>query len=94
MKQLWVDDRRPRPDDAWDRVEDYDGFVAYIETFGVPDLISFDYDLGPGRNGGDCIYWLIQKGYKAKRCTCHSTHPKGRKEVVELLQKWRDSCER
>lgn len=30
---------------AWDVVRDYDSFVAYIDKYGIPDIISFDNDL-------------------------------------------------
>src|SRR6478752_846746 len=30
---------------AWDIVRDYDEFVKFIETKGLPKLISFDHDL-------------------------------------------------
>lgn len=46
MRKLYLDDSRQRPDFTWDCVRSYDAFVTYIETYGVPDLISFDHDLG------------------------------------------------
>ena len=30
----------------WDVVKNYDEFVNYIETNGVPEFVSFDHDLG------------------------------------------------
>ena len=46
MKRLWLDDVRPKPNDEWDLVRSYDEFVDYIKKNGVPELISFDHDLG------------------------------------------------
>lgn len=46
MRKLWLDDIRKPPDETWDRVKNYEDFVYFIETNGVPDLISFDHDLG------------------------------------------------
>jgi hypothetical protein len=46
MAKLWLDDLRPVPDNTWDIVKNYEEFVAYITTNGVPELISFDHDLG------------------------------------------------
>jgi len=46
MKKLWLDDIRNPPDETWDRVKDYDEFIAYITQNGMPDYISFDHDLG------------------------------------------------
>lgn len=57
MKNLFLDDVR-QPEMAfdytnnpiytnlqWDIVRNYDEFVSYIETNGLPNLISFDHDL-------------------------------------------------
>jgi hypothetical protein len=30
----------------WDVVKDYNEFVLYVETNGVPEFVSFDHDLG------------------------------------------------
>jgi hypothetical protein len=58
MKKLFLDDIRdvrdacyyvPNPrvywEGDWDIVRNYDEFVHYIETNGLPELISFDHDL-------------------------------------------------
>lgn len=45
MRKLFLDDVRQPPDHTWDVVRSYDDFVYYIETQGVPDVISFDHDL-------------------------------------------------
>jgi len=29
----------------WDIVRSYDEFIAYVETYGIPDVVSFDNDL-------------------------------------------------
>lgn len=46
MRKLFLDDSRNPPDFTWDVVKSYDQFVAYIQLHGVPDVISFDHDLG------------------------------------------------
>ena len=58
----------------WIIVRSYDEFVKYITEFGMPELISFDHDLGftdeyyqendllsPGddKSGMDCAKWLV-----------------------------------
>lgn len=45
MRKLFLDDTLQPPDITWDVVRSYDDFVYYIETHGVPDVISFDHDL-------------------------------------------------
>jgi NAD+-processing family protein with receiver domain len=46
VRKLFLDDCRPAPDFTWDIVRSYDQFIAYIKFHGVPDIISFDHDLG------------------------------------------------
>lgn len=46
MRKLFLDDMRKAPDFTWDVVRNYQEFVAYIKLHGVPDVISFDHDLG------------------------------------------------
>lgn len=45
MRKLFLDDERAPFDCTWNVVRSYDAFVAYIESTGVPDVISFDHDL-------------------------------------------------
>lgn len=47
-KWLFLDDVRNPPrrlNRIFDVVRNYEEFVEYIETYGVPELISFDHDL-------------------------------------------------
>ena len=46
MRKLFLDDTRKAPDFTWDIVRSYEQFIAYIKLNGVPDIISFDHDLG------------------------------------------------
>lgn len=58
----------------WDVVTNYDEFIKYITNNGIPDVISFDHDLGDEhytnnpnidytsfkeKTGYDCAKWLI-----------------------------------
>lgn len=43
---LFIDDVRKPYSGGWDVVRSYKEFVDYIETIGVPKVISFDHDLG------------------------------------------------
>lgn len=45
MKNLYLDDLRPKPEN-FDHVYSYEEFVEYIAEVGFPDFISFDHDLG------------------------------------------------
>lgn len=49
-KWLFVDDMRNPPEHLrghFDVVRDFDQFTEYIESYGIPRLISFDHDLHP-----------------------------------------------
>lgn len=92
MKKLFLDDLRPAPNDSWDVVRSFDEFKAYIIKHGVPDIISFDHDLGLGPNGYDCVKWLIEKNYKIKEFHAHSMNPVGRENIIKLLTWWKEIC--
>ena len=50
------------PDVKWFIVRNYNDFVYFINNFGIPEIISFDHDLGPlsikeyGENGLNYSY--------------------------------------
>lgn len=59
--------------DKWNIVRSYEEFVAYIEEFGLPEVISFDHDLSEEhyapesegwvyveKTGLDCAKWLCE----------------------------------
>jgi hypothetical protein len=47
VANLFLDDSPERKTpEGWDRVWNYTQFVDYIEKLGVPEVISFDHDLG------------------------------------------------
>lgn len=87
MSRLFLDDFRV-PEDAanymhprfskfyraeWDIVRNYNQFVEYIEINGIPDMVSFDHDLGDEhyapigigydefveKTGYHCMKWMI-----------------------------------
>ena len=90
--KLFLDDVRPAPDDSWTIVRSYDDFVAYISRYGVPDLISFDHDLGAGKSGYDCAKWLMENGYCLKMWRVHSMNPVGRDNIKFLLARNGQEC--
>lgn len=83
---LFLDDERTPSDVSWITlfegsyhiVRSYDEFVDYILGFGIPDVISFDNDLGTELEGKDCAKWLIDRfidgsiEYKKFDFTVHS----------------------
>jgi hypothetical protein len=49
MTKLYLDDIRKPPDDTWIVVRNFNDFCKHIETHGLPDVVSFDHDLGHGQ---------------------------------------------
>jgi len=100
VKKLFLDDIRLPPDDTWDVVRSYDEFVAYIEANGMPDVISFDHDLGFTfwdevcfeKSGYDCAKWLVKKGLRLRQWFVHSMNPVGRENIHALLTHWHVVC--
>lgn len=99
-KLLWLDDIRDPflnlekkvPNDFeyeinW--VVNFDGFVEYINKNGLPDVISFDHDLGEDKTGMDCAKWLVEYLLDNKkelpRFFIHSSNPPGSSNIRSLL---------
>lgn len=78
-------------------VKSYDEFVEYITNNGVPQFISFDYNLKNGRSnvegdlptGIDCAKWLMEyckeNGVSMPNCYVHSANPKYGPEMNRML---------
>lgn len=47
MKKLFLDDVREPWDDSWTLVRSAKEFRDYIESNGIPDVVSYDHDLSP-----------------------------------------------
>ena len=96
--QLFLDDQRPAPI-GWHCVRSYDEFKRYIEKRGVPDVISFDHDLGiedqnngdkplseyEEKTGLDCAEFLRQRGEYPKLAIVHSFNSAGAWRITRLL---------
>ncbi len=93
MTRLWIDDIRRPPSKHWNVVKSYDEFVTYINLSGVPDIISFDHDLGEGKTGMDCAKYLIKKELAIKDFRVHSMNPIGRENILGLLRNWKKFME-
>lgn len=87
LRKLFLDDVRPAPDASWVVVRSYAAFIAHIKAHGVPDVISFDHDLGTRESGYDCARWLIEHRYRVKFWRVHSMNPVGRENIRFVLAK-------
>lgn len=68
----------------------YKQFVAFIEKHGLPEEVSFDHDLGEGKNGYDCAMYLTQRcaelNEKLPFVEVHSKNPVGAQRIVSALE--------
>lgn len=93
---IWLDDIREVPQKLKDNkeydvihVRNFDQFVKYIETKGLPNFISFDHDLGEEKDGYDCAKFLVQycmnKDCDIPDYEIHSANPVGTKNISSYL---------
>lgn len=86
---VWGIDAEIYQDPHWFIVRNYDQFVYFITTNGIPDLISFDNDLGEEKEGIDCVKWLmnycIDNKKKIKDYKAHSFNSVNRINILKDL---------
>lgn len=103
---LFIDDIR-NPDDvalsgSWSSASvrlarTVDSAIDLIETHGLPELISFDHDLGADQPAATLVMWHLINGHldkkwdcsKIKEITIHSANPVGAKNLLLL---WKGFC--
>lgn len=76
------------PSFVW--VHTFEEFTDYIIKKGLPDMVSFDHDLGAGlKKGAECAAWLKdyceKNGLKLPKIYAHSANPNGRKEIAAIF---------
>lgn len=85
---LYLDDVRPIPK-GYMGVRSYTEFVSFINHNGLPQLISFDHDLGQEKTGYDCAKWLVdyclETNYPLPIVIVHSQNPVGKENIQKLL---------
>ena len=60
MKKLFLDDERFPVSSDWIIVRSVEDAIAWVQTNGFPDFVSFDNDLGEGRREGwEFARWLV-----------------------------------
>lgn len=77
----------------YDVVRTQEEFEQYCTTHGIPDIISFDNDLGIGcGEGRKCARWLVEQVLDGKmvfpegfRFTVHSKNPVAAKWIEQYL---------
>ena len=115
MKRLFLDDLRVPLDcitymhlrtphyelykQEWIIVRNYSDFLFWIRENGLPDLISFDHDLGDEDEGHpsgmECAKWLVEycldNQLKLPRWLVHSANPAGAGNIQGLLTSFEKS---
>jgi hypothetical protein len=92
MVKLFLDDVRTPPDNTWIVLRNYSEAVQFIANKGVPDIISFDHDLGEEESGYDFAKWLVQKHLDGDidilniEIRIHSANPVGRENIQGLFK--------
>lgn len=79
-------------------VRNYEDFVSHIKEFGLPDLISFDNDLGSDEKGNvlpdgyTCVKWLVYDSgldLSNLKFNIHSSNPIARLQIESLLNNYK-----
>jgi len=75
------------------------GFENYIKENGLPDLISFDNDLGIGNGEGyDCAKWLVKycmdNNANLPDWYVHSANPVAKENIKNLLINFENNYEK
>lgn len=95
--KLFLDDERfpPADDNVWFIVRNYDEAVDFVETYGFPDFISFDHDLGPDeKTGADFAHYLVNRDLDNEDMPegftfyVHSQNPIGKTNIESLLNNY------
>ncbi len=90
--KLYLDDIRNPKTTGWDIVRSYEEFVEYINTNGLPEIMSLDHDLGTFKSGYDCVKWLVYEKRLDLRevdINVHSANPVGREDMESLINNWK-----
>ncbi|WP_434581556.1 hypothetical protein MLC52_05395 [Sulfurimonas sp. NW15] len=98
---MYLDDLRTPVEDYTVVVRNYQEAYIVVKLFGIPNFISFDYDLGfdikgkAFKNGYDFAKWLVQQDIKKTHCfpddftfKVHSQNPEGSKKITTLLESY------
>ena len=93
---IWLDDLRdPKTygytEALW--IKSYKAFTKTILSIGLPELISFDNDLGEEKEGYDCAKWLVEycmdRNLPLPKWQVHSANPVARNNINSLLNNYK-----
>lgn len=91
--KLFLDDERFPIGPDWCIVRSFDQAVACVLERGLMEFISFDHDLGAGKNGMDFAKWLGEYMLDLERFDAdrfdfyvHSQNPTGAANIREYMR--------
>lgn len=97
--KLFIDDVRNSPDTTWTIARSSNEAIILVEANGVPDVISFDHDLGEDDTSMIFINWFIENVLDKKlhiphnfSFIVHSANPVGRENIQSKLNSFLRFC--
>lgn len=98
MNKLYIDDIRNPKLPGYNIVRSYDDAIFYMESYGCPEFISFDHDLGDAKakTGFDIAKWMTERDMNESGqfipgnfdFFVHSANPVGAKNIEGLLNNY------
>ena len=96
MKKLFIDDIRNPVDSTYDVVRSYDDAIAFMQSKGCPQFITFDHDLGEADagTGYDIAKWMVEQDLNGNfipadfNYDVHSANPVGAANIRGLLDNY------
>lgn len=96
---IWLDDFRSPNQKLYKiykqvvTIKNYDDFISFINTKGLPECICFDHDLGEGKTGYDCAKFLVDYCIK-HNCDLpdyysQSDNIVGKTNILQLLDRYK-----
>jgi hypothetical protein len=79
---------------SWVLARSADGAIAVVEELGMPSFISFDHDLGDGKDAIAVAHWLIERDMDGFPLPAdfvfevHSGNPIGRANIRGLIDNY------
>jgi hypothetical protein len=89
--KLFLDDEREAPDESWVVARDFNEAVDIFMEKGWPTYITFDHDLGPGKNGYDFSKWLVWRSNSGDPVSegfaysIHTANPVGAENIYKAM---------
>ena len=91
--KLWIDDCRDLPDSEWLLARTSDQAIDIIKHSGMPDVISFDHDLGGDDTAMKVVHFIINSWLsktlempKNFQYFVHSANPVGAENIRGLME--------